>query len=187
MSYNYYCYGQIQDKDGKWIPFSDKPFADNLKYIIDWDEIPDCFERVLWDDSDRAKEGVADVFVERFKDVVSFSDIFVVRLDKFISYFQNQATIQTAKLTGILNCMGIEGNINWYDEDELYNLIENNPQSEKQKSIPVAKSALFEIIKSAIALSKINYLLDIAKVFESMAYDCDDFVNEKKSFLIVRE
>ena len=187
VSYNYYCYGQIRDKDGKWVPLSDKPFADNLKYKLDWDEVPDCFERVLWDDSAKANEGVSDVFAERFKEFARYSDVFVVRLDKFISHFQNMVAIQSAKLSGIMNCMGIEGDINWYDEDELYSLKDYNEGSDKQKSVPVAKSALFELIKRVIELNKINYLLDIARVFESMAYDIDDFSNEKKSFLIVRE
>lgn len=187
MSYNYYCYGQVKNKDGKWVEFSKKPFADNLKSYIDLDDLPDCFERVLWDGSDRAKEGVADTFVEQFKDTISYGEAFVVRLDKFISHFQNKVEIQIAKLTGMLNCMGIDGEINWYDEDAIYNLMERNPQYDKQKSVPIAKSALFELIKCSIELNKLYYLLDIAKVFETMAYDIEDFSNEKKSFLIVVE
>lgn len=182
MSYNYYCYGQIQDKDGKWIPFSDKPFADNLKYYINWDDIPDCFERVMWNDSDKAMEGVSNVFAERFKEFATYGDVFLIRLDKFISYFQSMAAIQTAKITGILNCMGIEGEVNLSNEDAIYSLIERNEGAEKQKSIPVAKTALFELIKCMFELNKITYILDIAKLFETMAYDCDDFANEKKSF-----
>lgn len=187
MSYNYYCYGQIKDKEGKWVALSEKPLSDNLKYYIDFDDIPDCFERVLWDKSDKAKEGVAETFAEQFKDIVQYGDAFCVRLDKFISYFQTKAEIVTAKMNGILNCMGIEGDINWYDTDEIYTLMDRNEGSEKKKSVPVAKSALFEMIRCVIEFNKISYLLNLARTFETMAYDIDDFSNEKKSFLIVME
>lgn len=190
MSYNYYCYGQIKDKDGKWVALSEKPLSDNLKYYIDFDDVPDCFERVLWDQSEKALElgrEVIPVFAEQFKDIVKYGDVFYVRLDKFISYFQSKAETLTAKMTGMLNCMGIEGDINWYDTDEIYTLMDRNEGYEKKKSVPVAKSALFELIKCVIEFNKISYLLNLAQTFETMAYDIDDFSNEKKSFLIVME
>lgn len=188
MSYNYYCYGQVQTKDGKWKEFSKHPFADNLKYYIDFNDLPDCFERVTWSKDDTKVEGIASEIVDRFKDSFSYTEAYLVRLDKYLKYYSNKFSMVKAKIETIIKCMGVEGDINWGELDEcIYNLLDLNNKKLDKKTVPISYLAAIELLKCIHEFNMYKYLLDIAKVFETMSYDIDDFSNEKKSFFIIME
>ena len=185
MSYNYYCYGQIKNKDGKWVEFSKLPFSDNLKYYIEFDDVPDCFERTGFGGKIK-NDDVADYFKEHFKELGDGWDAYVVRLNKFIEWCDSNISKCYSQLNTIAKCMGIDTDEDVWKSDEIvYYLQERNESQLGKKSVPVAKSAIIDLYRIVIDLEKYEYLRTLARVFESMNYDAADWTNENKSFLIV--
>jgi len=185
MSYNYYCYGQIKNKDGKWVEFSKHPLADNLKYYIDFDEVPECFERTGFGDKIK-NDDVADYFKEHFKELGDNWDAYVVPFNKYVEWCDSKIAVCYTKLNAIAKCMGLDVDENIWNSDEvIYTLQERNEGQLSKKSVPIAKFAIIDFYQIVINLEKYTYLRSIAKVFESMEYDSHDWDNEKKSFLIV--
>ena len=194
MSYNWYCYGQIKnDKDDSWKEFSKQPFSDNLKWYIDFDDVPSCFQRVIFDheDNEQLKQDIAPAFIEEFKgeDAFSCCNAYVVRLDKFIEHFNNKIQSVYSTLSGIFKCMGINEDIDWNGDIEecIYCMLSDNEKEMKQKSVPISKTGILEIVRCINNLEKYQYLINIARVFESMAFDSHDYDNTKKSFLMVQQ
>lgn len=185
MSYNYYCYGQIKNKDGKWEKFSEHPFADNLKYYIDWDDVPSCFERTGFGGKIK-NDDVAEYFKEHFKELGDSYDAYVVSLNKFIEWCDSKISVCYAQLNAIAKCMGLDTDENIWNSDEIvYTLMERNEGQLSKKSVPIAKSAIIDLFRIVMDLDKYQHLRTIASVFESMDYDSQDWDNKNKSFLFV--
>ena len=187
MSWNYYCYGQIKDKENNWKEFSTQPFSDNLKYYIDFDDVPDVFQRIRFNDT--CKDMIAPHFLEEFKDEeFCHYEGYFVQLDDFNKYYYAKIKSISDKITTIMNCMGLETDgADILDSDSIWNIYELNEKTIKHKTIPICKSAILDLVKMISELDKYQYLVSMSKVFETMAYteDNTDWKNEKKSFLIV--
>jgi hypothetical protein len=195
MSYNWYCYGQIKEND-IWKPFSKSPFSGNLKWYInfDTDETPDCFQHVSfnWDAEELKKIGIAQEFIDEFKNdgdlFSSGNEAFIVRLDKYIEFYKAKIASVYEKLSTIFKCMGIKEDIEWGDAKESTDaLIYDNEKSFSGKSVPISKLGILDIAKAFGELEEYQFLLNLATVFESLAFSIGDYTNENKSFLIVRE
>lgn len=192
MSYNYYCYGQIKNEKGEWVEYSKDPFYDGLKHLIDFDEVPECFELIKFEqDSDFDKECVSKYFMEKYspKDYC-YSNGYFVRLDRFIQYYVNKIKIANARLSVIMKCLGIEVNddMDFNDIETIYEVICNNEEKKNSKTtIPISKTGIYELMKCIAEISKCEQLLGMANVFQSLTYDSFGLDSEKRSFLFIME
>lgn len=187
MSYNYYCYGQIENDKGEVVEFSKQPLSDDLKWYIDFEDVPNIFIPVGFDENDADdKKRVAKHFMEEFKECGSYNSSYVVNLKDFIDYYAAKCATVHAKISGIFKAMGIDmGETDICNEDCIYDLYELNENANNKRCIPVSKGSIIELVRCIQELDKYHYLLDMAAVFTSMAYDYKDYDNEKKSLLIV--